>query len=172
MKATVLGKRTRLVLGLMGVALALMTFAPTSHTAPPQKSEAKTTAKERLTYASVVSYFKKAGLRATEVQKRCTILFEGEWKNANDYDYCMIIVEGSDEDIQVTFYLTDAHEMNWITEFLDSPFFTGAEKQQLFDLLNKHRESVQQRIGRYAVEFHYFEAKHAQIIIFSFTPRR
>jgi erythromycin esterase-like protein len=33
------------------------------------------------------------------------------------------MVENSDEDIQVTFYLTDADEMNWVTEFLDSQFF-------------------------------------------------
>ena len=76
-----------------------------------------------------MSYFKSAHLRATEVQKRCTVFFEGEWTSANVYNYCLIIAENSDEDIQVTFYLTDAHEMNWITEFIDSPFFTGHEKQ-------------------------------------------
>ena len=82
---------------------------------------------QRLTYENVVSHFKDAGLRATEVQKRCTVFFEGEWKNADVYNYCLIIVENSDEDIQVTFYLTDAHEMNWVTEFLDAPFFAQAE---------------------------------------------
>jgi hypothetical protein len=34
------------------------------------------------------------------------------------------MVENSDQDVQVTFYLTDAYEMNWVTEFLDSAFFT------------------------------------------------
>ena len=75
-----------------------------------------------LTYANAVSFFKEAKFRATEVQPRCTIFFEGEWKNKNVYDYCVIMVENSDQDIQVTFYLTDAHEMNWVTEFLDFSF--------------------------------------------------
>src|SRR6266566_8679767 len=68
-----------------------------------------------LTFGNVVSFFKQAHLRPTEVQKRCTIFFEGEWKDANIYSYCIILVENSDEDIQVTFYLTDAHEMNWVS---------------------------------------------------------
>jgi hypothetical protein len=69
-----------------------------------------------LTFANAVSFFKAAKFRATEVQPRCAIFFEGEWKSANLYDYCVIMVENSDEDIQVTFYLTDAHEMNWVTD--------------------------------------------------------
>ena len=75
----------------------------------------------------MVSFFKEARLRPTEVQKRCTVFFEGEWKGANSYNYCLIIVENSDEDVQVTFYLTDAHEMNWVTEFVDAPFFAPTE---------------------------------------------
>ena len=70
-----------------------------------------------------MAHFKQAHLRATEVQKRCTVFFEGEWVNPNVYNYAVIMVENSDEDVQVTFYLTDAHEMNWITEFLDAPYF-------------------------------------------------
>jgi hypothetical protein len=38
-------------------------------------------------------FFKAAKFRATEVQPRCTIFFEGEWNNANVYDYCVIMVE-------------------------------------------------------------------------------
>ena len=60
-----------------------------------------------LTYANVISFFKETNLRPTEVQKRCTVFFEGEWRSANVYDYCLIIVENSDEDVQVTFYLTE-----------------------------------------------------------------
>jgi len=85
---------------------------------------------EPLTYANVIAYFKAAHLRATEVQKRCTIFFEGEWTNPNVYNYGLIIVENSDEDLQVTFYLTDAHEMNWVTEFLDAPFFAPKETEK------------------------------------------
>jgi hypothetical protein len=76
------------------------------------KSQSKAVNVQPLTYANVVSQFKGAHLRVTEVQKRCTIFFEGEWKSADIYNYGIIIVENSDEDVQVTFYLTDAHEMN------------------------------------------------------------
>ena len=125
-----------------------------------------------LTYANVVSHFKSAGLRTTEVQKRCTIFFEGEWKNTNIYNYLLIIVENSDEDVQVTFYFTDAHEMNWVTEFLDAPFFTRAETEGLFSLVNGHEPKKIASIGRYRVEFHHWEPKHADILVFSFTPAR
>jgi hypothetical protein len=107
-----------------------------------------------------------------EVQKRCTIFFEGEWKNANIYSYCLIIAENSDEDIQVTFYLTDAHEMNWVTEFLDAPFFARGETEKLFGLINSGRDVRSQKIGRFRVDFHLWQPRHAQIIVFSFTPVR
>ena len=123
-----------------------------------------------LTYANIVKHFKDSGLRATEVQKRCTIFFEGEWKHADQYNYCLIIVENSDEDVQVTFYLTDAHEMNWVTEFLDAPFMAKNETQELFTLVNGHKPNQTARMGRYRVEFHHWEPKHAEIFVFSFTP--
>ena len=65
----------------------------------------------------------------TQLRLSCTIFFEGEWKNANIYNYGLIVVENSDEDVQVTFYLTDAHEMNWITEFADAPYFARSETE-------------------------------------------
>ena len=34
--------------------------------------------------------------------------------------------------IQVTFYLTDAHEMNWVTEFLDSSFLIVTKPKNSF----------------------------------------
>jgi hypothetical protein len=123
-----------------------------------------------LTYSNVVSFFKGAGLRATEVQKRCTVFFEGQWTSSNIYNYCLIIVENSDEDVQVTFYLTDAHEMNWVTEFLDAPFFARSETTNLFDLINSGRETRNRRVGRFAVDFHRWEPRHAQILVFSFVP--
>ena len=125
-----------------------------------------------MTYADVVAHFKSAGLRTTEVQKRCTIFFEGEWRNANVYDYALIMVENSDLDVQVTFYFTDAHEMNWVTEFLDAPFFTRKETEKLFALVDAHAPKQSANIGRYRVEFHHWEPKHAEILIFSFTSNR
>ena len=121
-------------------------------------------------YANVVAHLKASSLRATEVQKRCTIFFEGEWKNANIYNYGLIVVENSDEDVQVTFYLTDAHEMNWFTEFADAPYFARSETEKLFELINSGREKRGERIGRFLVDFHRWQPKHAEIIVFSFTP--
>ena len=125
-----------------------------------------------LTFANAVSFFKAAKFRATEVQPRCAIFFEGEWKSANLYDYCVIMVENSDQDIQITFYLTDAHEMNWVTEFLDSQFFSRNETEKLFQLMNARSDVRGQNVGRFRVDFHHWQPRHAQLLVFSFTPIR
>jgi hypothetical protein len=137
--------------------------------APPKQKEAAANLKP-LTFDNVVSFFKQAHLRPTEVQKRCTIFFEGEWKNADIYSYCVILVENSDEDIQVTFYLTDAHEMNWVSEFVDAPFFAQVETEKLFGLINSGHDVRGEKIGRFRVDFHRWQPRHAQILVFSFTP--
>ena len=136
------------------------------------KSAPRSPATQPLTYANVVSSFKEAHLRATEVQPRCTIFFEGEWTSANIYNYCVIMVENSDEDVQVTFYLTDAHEMNWVTEFVDAPFFAQSETQKLFELINSGHDTRGAKIGRFRVDFHRWQPRHAEILVFSFTPMR
>ena len=150
--------------------LILLTGSFITSGAPAAKSG--NSAKTPLTFANAVSFFKAAKFRATEVQPRCAIFFEGEWKNANIYNYCVIMVENSDEDIQVTFYLTDAHEMNWVTEFLDSQFFSSAETQKLFQLMNARSDVRNQSIGRYRVDFHHWQPRHAELLVFSFTPLR
>jgi hypothetical protein len=152
------------------VGLCLLTSSPIALTAPLAKaSKAATTP---LTYANAVSSFKAAKFRATEVQPRCTIFFEGKWKNANVYDYCVIMVENSDEDVQVTFYLTDAHQMNWVTEFLDSAFFNRTETERLFRLMNSDKDARRHNVGRFLVDFHHWQPRHAEILVFSFTPVR
>lgn len=158
-----------LVVGLFIILGALGLFAAIPEKAKTQPDGTKPQA---LTYANVVSHFKEAQFRATEVQPRCTVFFEGEWKNRNVYDYCLIIVENSDEDVQVTFYLTDAHEMNWVTEFLDAPFFTRGETNRLFELMHAGRDVRGKQIGRFRVEYHRWQPKHAEILVFSFTPVR
>jgi len=125
-----------------------------------------------LTYANAVSFFKAAKFRTTEVQPRCAIFFEGEWKSANVYDYCVIMVENSDQDIQITFYLTDAHEMNWITEFLDSQFFSRNETEKLFTVMNAGKDVRGQNVGRYRFDFYHWQPRHAELLVFSFTPIR
>lgn len=155
------------------IGLAIIVFGGSALAISQLKSKPSTKAAttQPLTYANVVSHFKAAHLRTTEVQKRCTIFFEGEWKNRDVYNYGLIIVENSDEDVQVTFYLTDAHEMNWVTEFLDAPYFTKAETQTLFDLMNSGREAKGQQIGRFRrVDFHHWKPRHAEIFVFSLTP--
>ena len=152
------------------VALCLLTSSRIGLTAPAAKSA--DSAMTPFTYANAVSFFKAAKFRATEVQPRCAIFFEGEWKSANVYNYGVIMVENSDEDIQVTFYLTDAHEMNWVTEFLDSQFFNRNETEKLFQLMNAGKEVRGQNVGRFRVDFHHWQPRHAQLLVFSFTPVR
>ena len=125
-----------------------------------------------LTFVNAVAFFKAAKFRASEVQPRCAIFFEGEWKNPRIYNYCVIMVENSDQDIQFTFYLTDAHEMNWVTEFLDSQFFTRSETEKLFQIMNARSDVRGQNIGRFRVDFHHWQPRHAELLVFSFTPVR
>jgi hypothetical protein len=155
-------------IGLIWLALLIGSFVISG--APTAKSATSSTTP--LTFANAVSFFKAAKFRATEVQPRCAIFFEGEWKSKNVYDYCVIMVENSDEDVQVTFYLTDAHEMNWITEFLDSQFFNRGEAEKLFQLMNARSDVRGQNIGRFRVDFHHWQPRHAELLVFSFTPVR
>ena len=152
------------------VCLCLLTGGFIASGAPAAKSANSATTP--LTFANAVSFFKAAKFRATEVQPRCAIFFEGEWKSANVYSYGVIMVENSDEDIQVTFYLTDAHEMNWVTEFLDSQFFNRNETEKLFQLMNARSDVRGQNVGRFRVDFHHWQPRHAQLLVFSFTPVR
>ena len=162
------GLTIRMLVLIISAFLLWDQAALASENSSPSRKRGATKA---LTYDNIVSHLKDAGLRTTEVQKRCSIFFEGEWKNANVYNYALIIVENSDEDVQITFYVTDAHEMNWLTEFLDAPFFAESETQQLFALVNAHAPTQRSNIGRYQVEFHHWEPKHADIFVFSFGRR-
>jgi hypothetical protein len=156
---------------LILIILCALAVVGSAVAAEPVKRKVNAAITKPLSYNNVVSYFKETGLRTTEVQKRCTIFFEGEFKTKDIYDYCLIVVENSDEDIQVTFYLTDAHEMNWVTEFLDAPFFAPTETQKLFGLINSRRDVRREQVGRFLVDFHKWEPRHAQILVFSFTKR-
>lgn len=152
------------------ICLSLITGSFIASGAPAARSTISTTTP--LTFANAIAFFKAAKFRATEVQPRCAIFFEGEWKNSNVYNYCVIMVENSDQDIQVTFYLTDAHEMNWVTEFLDSQFFSRNETEQLFGLMNAGKDVRGQNIGCFRVDFHHWQPRHANLLVFSFTPVR
>jgi hypothetical protein len=157
---------------IIGLAVSLIVMAGNASPVQQAKPKSQTRSIQPLTYGNVVAHFKAAGLRTTEVQKRCTIFFDGEWKNAYIYNYCVIMIENSDEDVQATFYLTDAHEMNWVTEFLDAPFFAQSETQKLFGLMNSGRDIRGEKIGGFRVDFHRWQPRHAEILVFSFTPVR
>lgn len=152
------------------ICLSLITGSFVASGAPAARSTTSDTTP--LTFANAMSFFKAAKFRATEVQPRCVIFFEGEWKNPNVYDYCVIMVENSDQDIQITFHLTDAHEMNWVTEFLDSQFFNRSETERLFTLMNAGKDVRGEKVGRYRVDFHHFQPRHAELLVFSFRPIR
>jgi hypothetical protein len=157
----------------IAIAFCLITFSLNIPAfAAERKGAAQPAAKQPLTYSNVVSFFKSAHLHPTEVQKRCTIFFEGEWTSANIYNYCVIMVENSDQDIQITFYLTDAHEMNWLTEFIDGPFFARGETEKLFGFVNSDHDVHGKNVGRFRVDFHHWQPRHAEIFVFSFTPIR
>jgi hypothetical protein len=157
---------------ILKLALSLI-FTGTLLTSASTAPKSQNNSARALTYADAVAYFKSTHLRATEVQKRCAVFFEGEWAGSDVYNYCLIVVENSDEDVQVTFYLTDAHEMNWITEFLDSRLFAPSETHALFSLMNSGHDAKDEQIGRFRrVDFHHWRPRHAQILVFSFTPNQ
>jgi len=158
----------RAIIALTTLALAAGALAET-----PTKSRVQRTQTSPLTFKNVSSFFSDTlHIQPTEVQKRCVVFYEGEWKNANTYNYCVIIVENSDEDLQITYYITDDREMNWVTEFLDSPFFTREETENLFRLLYRKQHARGESIGRFRVDLSHWEPRHAEIIVLSFTPLR
>ena len=123
-----------------------------------------------LTFANVRHFFADTmQIRPTEVQKRCLIFYEGEWANANIYNYCVIIVENSDEDLQLTFYITDDREMNWVSEFFESSFFTRNESENLYRLLHRGKHARGEKVGRFRVDLSHWVPRHAEIIVVSFT---
>ena len=151
---------------LIFVCLTTLAFAPALDAASPPSPQP-------LTFANVRSFFSDTlHIRPAEVQKRCIIFYEGEWLNSRTYNYSIIIVENSDEDLQVTFYLTDDSEMNWVNEFIDSAFFTRPEKESLFRLLYQKHNTRGERVGRFRVDLSHWEPRHAEIIVLGFTPLR
>jgi hypothetical protein len=62
--------------------------------------------------------------------------------------------------------------MNWVTEFLDSQFFSRDETEKLFQLMNARSDVRGQNVGRFHVDFYHWQPRHADILVFSFTPIR
>jgi hypothetical protein len=158
--------RHSLILSLIAVL-----FCGHALMAEPLERKAEATKLQPFTFENVRSFFQDIlRVRPTKVQKRCVIFYEGEFKNANTYDYCVIIVENSDEDLQVTFYITDDKEMNWVNEFIEGPFFTRAESEKVYGLLHREKHARGTTVGRFRVDVSHWEPRHAEIIVLSFTP--
>ncbi len=85
---SLIGDRMKSRIVLAAVATLFFCAGPGSAVAKARPKAPQAT--QALTYHNVVSHFKAAGLRTTEVQKRCTIFFEGEWTNSNVYAYALI----------------------------------------------------------------------------------
>jgi len=153
------------------IIVVAILFAGSAVAAEPVKRKADAAGVKQLTFENVHKFFSDTlKVRPKEVKKRCALFYEGEWKDGNTYRYSVIIVENSDEDIQITFYFTDDYEMNWVNEFLDGPFFNQKETEELFGLLHGKQHVRAQRVGRYRVDLSHWEPRHAEIIVFSFTP--
>ena len=88
-----------IISAVLSVMMSLLLNDFAAFAAGKAKSVPGSAATQPFTYANVVSSFKEAHFRATEVQPRCTIFFQTEWKNTNVYDYCVIMVENSDQDV-------------------------------------------------------------------------
>jgi hypothetical protein len=42
--------------------------------------------------------------------------------------------------------------------------------ERLFSLVNAGREVRGQNVGRFRIDFHHWQPRHAEIFVFSFTP--
>lgn len=138
--------------------------------APQTKSRTQT---QPLTFENVTRFFHEAlGRAPVEVEKRCVVFVEGEWKNANVYNHSLVMVENADVDIQVTFIMTGDEGLNWVNEFFDSPFFERTETETLFSLLGTARGTKRINVGRFAVELNRWQPRHHEIVAISLTKRR
>jgi hypothetical protein len=146
------------------------TVTQTQSTTP---TSGKPTPIEQLSYQNAVKFFRESlKERPLKVHQRCAVFFEGEYTSSNIYSHSVIIIENSDEDLEITFYISDDRGMFWISEFIDSAFFTRRETQSLFQLLHQTSGDRTARVGRFWVELTRAEPHHAKIVVFSFTPAR
>ena len=82
----------------------------------------------QLSYDNAIRFFKETlKERPLKVHQRCAVFFEGEYTSTNIYSHSVIILENSDEDFEITFYISDDRGMFWVSEFLESGFFNTSE---------------------------------------------
>jgi hypothetical protein len=121
-----------------------------------------------LNFVNVVAFFKETlGKRPPEVHKRLVVFYEGEWATRTRYRHSLITVEESEEDLGITFCVTDDRGADWINRFMSGPFFTVVETKALSGMLaDRHRQSV--RVGRFDVEVAHMVARRTQVVVLSF----
>jgi hypothetical protein len=122
-----------------------------------------------LNFNNAVAFFKETlGKQPPEVHKRCVVFYEGEWATRTRYRHSVITVEESDEDLAITFCVTDARGFDWINRFVHGPFFTAAETSELSGMLahRDHRQAGQ--VGRFDVEVAHMAARRAEVVVLSF----
>jgi hypothetical protein len=122
-----------------------------------------------LNFNNSVAFFKETlGKQPPEVHKRCVVFYEGEWATRTRYRHSVITVEESDEDLAITFCITDDRGADWINRFVRGPFFTVAETNELSGMLahQDHRQSG--RVGRFDVEVAHIVARRTEVVVLSF----
>lgn len=122
-----------------------------------------------LNFNNSVAFFKETlGKQPPEVHKRCVVFYEGEWATRARYRHSVITVEESEEDLAITFCITDDRGADWINRFVRGPFFTTAETNALVGMLARrdHRQSGQ--VGRFDLEVAHLVARRTEVIVLSF----
>lgn len=122
-----------------------------------------------LNFINAVAFFKETlGKQPPEVHKRCVVFYEGEWATRTRYRHSVITVEESEEDLAITFCITDDRGADWINRFVSGPFFTTAETNELSGMLahRDHRQSG--RVGRFDVEIAHMGARRTEVVVLSF----
>ena len=165
-------KRLIYLIPVLWVSFACATLAASNRT-PSDSTNASPQPTKRLSYENAIKFFKETlKERPLKVHHRCAVFFEGEYTSSNIYSHSVIILENSDEDLEITFYISDDRGMFWISEFIESGFFNRRETESLFALLHGTGDNRRTRVGRYRVELTRAEPHHAKIVVFSFTRAR
>ena len=122
-----------------------------------------------LNFYNSVAFFKEMlGKQPPEVHKRCVVFYEGEWATRTRYRHSVITVEESEEDLAITFCITDDRGTDWRNRFIRGPFFTSAETNELSGMLAHQNHGQSGRVGRFDVEVAHMAARRTKVVVLSF----
>ena len=77
-------------------------------------------------------------------------------------------MEESEEDLAITFCITDDRGTDWINRFVHGPFFTLAETNELSGMLAHQDRKQASRVGRFDVEVGHTAARRTRVVALSF----